>query len=277
MGKKMDKEVYPKRIEFGGCVVVVSRRGDGRFWLRWREGGGWKDTTRKDETGALAFAEDKVRKLARGTGEQWVRAGEAEALAALRRVAPGMELGRIVAEVAGAIEALGGDAGKLRAAADYYVQSGPGGVVDMTLHGALAVVRAEYDHSRGATRNTMRVSLDGMKRTMPEKGLAEVRREDVEKFVFEKGIGVRTSRNRLSQAGTFFGRCTALGFWPLARPLPTAAVKRPRLPDKAPEIFTPPQGARLLGKVREVCPRYFSYLMLAGWVGCRPSECLRLR
>jgi integrase len=225
----------------------------------------------------LGFAEEKVRKLARGTGERWVKAWEGEALEALRRVAGEMDLGRLVGELAGAVEILGGDPAKLREAASYYVSSGPGGVVDLTLYAALDVVRAEYDLSRGATRNTMRVALDGMRRLMTDGRLAEVGREDVERFVFEKGIGVRTSRNRLSQAGTFFGRCKALGFWPLARPLPTAAVKRPRLPDKAPEIFTPAQGKRLLAGVMKDCPRYFSYLLLAGWVGCRPSECLRLR
>ena len=277
--KKKTKEevVYPRRVGFEGAVVWVDRRGDGRFSLRWREGGEWKKTTRNGEEEAGSFAEQKVRRLARHTGEQWVRAGDGEALAALRAAAPGMELGTIVAEAAAALKVLGGDPEKLRAAAAYYVHSGPGGVEEMSLHEALAKVRAEYDLSRGATRNTMRVCMDGMKRTMPEKRLAEVTKEDVERFVFEKGIGVRTSRNRLSQAGTFFGRCRALGFWPLARPLPTAAVKRPRLPDVAPQVFTPAEGRKLLEAVMRTSPRYASYLTLAGWVGCRPSECLRLR
>jgi integrase len=276
--KKAEVEVvYPRRVGFEGAVVWVDKRGDGRFSLRWREGGAWKKTTRNEEGEALGFAEEKVRKLARGTGERWVKAWEGEALEALRRVAGEMDLGRLVGELAGSVEILGGDPARLREAASYYVSSGPGGVVDLTLYAALDVVRAEYDLSRGATRNTMRVALDGMRRLMGDGRLAEVTREEVEKFVFEKGIGVRTSRNRLSQAGTFFGRCKALGFWPLARPLPTAAVKRPRLPDKAPEIFTPVQGKRLLARVMTDCPRYFSYLLLAGWVGCRPSECLRLR
>lgn len=270
---------WPRRVVFEGAVVKVDKRADGRFSLRWREAGEWKRTTRGTEEEALQWAGEKARRMARGTGERWVRAGEAEALDALRGMAEkeGMEVGRLAGQVIGAMERLGG-AGRLGEAVDYFMTSGPGAVADSTLGEALAVVRAEYDHSRGATRNTMRVALDHMARLMPgEKRLAEVSREDVEKFVFEGGKSVRTVRNRLTQAGTFFGRCRALGLWPLARPLPTAAVKRPRLPDKAPEIFTPKQGKRFLARVAGDCPRYLTYLVMAGWVGCRPSECCKIR
>lgn len=277
--KKMGAgESYPRRVAFEGVGVMVDRRADGRFSIRWREGGAWKKTTRGTESDAMEWAAEKARKLARGTGERWVKAGEAEAMDALKSLAAaqGLDLGRMVSEMMAASERAG-SAGRLREAVDYYMVSGPGAVMDCTLAEALRIVRAEYDHSRGATRNTMRVALDHMGRLMPEKRLAEVTREDVERFVYEVGKSIRTARNRLTQAGTFFARCRTLGMWPEARPLPTAAVKRPRLPDKAPEIFTPTQGKRFLARVVKDCPRYLSYLVMAGWVGCRPSECCKIR
>lgn len=270
---------FPRRVVFEGAVVMVDKRADGRFSVRWREGGGWKKTTRGEEEGALAWAGEKVRKLARKTGERWVKASEGEALDALKTLASGegMELGRMVGEVLGAVKRVG-SVERLREAVDYFMVSGPGAVADCTLGEALKIVRAEYDHSRAATKNTMRVALDHMKRLMDgEKRLAAVSREDVEKFVFEAGKSTRTARNRLTQAGTFFTRCRTLGMWPLSRPFPTSAVKRPRLADKAPEIFTPSQGKRLLARVEKDFPRYLPYLVMAGWVGVRPSECVKVR
>lgn len=272
---------WPRRVGFDGAVVMVDKRADGRFSVRWREEGVWRRTTRAAEGVALSWAGEKARRLARGTGERWVRAGEAEAVDVLRGLArgeaAGWELGRLAAEVAGAVDRLGGVA-RLREAVDYFMVSGPGAVVVCSLGEALAVVRAEYDGSRAATRNTMRVALDHMRRVMdPEVRLADVSREMVEGFVFEGGRSVRTARNRLSQAGTFFSRCRELGFWPVARPLPTEAVRRPRLPDQAPVVFSPVEGEWLLAEVGRRCPRYLPYLVMAGWLGCRPSECLRVR
>lgn len=271
-------EAWPRRVRYEGAEVVMTLRGDGRISLRWREEGSWKRTTKGDLDVALGFAERKARELAGKMGMQWIRPGDAEGVEALRRLAvrASMSLGDVVSEVRAAAEVLGG-VRKLRAAAEYYAGSGPGSVAEIRLHEALALVRAEYDFSRGATRNTMHVAIDHMTRTMDDVPLAEVSKDEVEKFVFEKGKSVRTVRNRLSQAATFFGRCKALGFWPEVRPLPTVAIKRPRLPDKAPEIFLPHQGEKLLAAVRKECPRYLSYLIIAGWLGCRPSECMKLR
>jgi integrase len=269
---------FPRKVVFDGATVMVDKRADGRFSLRWREGGSWKKTTRNGEAEALSWAAEKARKLSRGTGERWIKAGEAEALDGLRAIAiaEGLDLGRVVAEVAGAAEALGG-LSRLREAAVYFMGSGTGAVLDLSFYQALDRVRAEYDFSRGATRNTMRVALDGMRRLIEDKRLSEITRADVEGFVFEPGRSIRTQRNRISQAGTFFVRCKLLDLWPAARALPTVAIKKPRLPDKAPEIFTPKEGKKLLAAVRKDCPRYVPYLILAGWLGCRPSECLRLR
>jgi integrase len=279
-GKKGGGKPAPEVIRFGAAAVKIHRKADGRLDLIWREEGRERRTTRADAGEARSFAERKVRELEGKSGRQWIAPGEAEALAALRDLAAaeGIGVGEFVGEIAAAVRALGkGGIRKLREAGAHYSESGAGSIVDRTLREALAIVRAEYDDARGATRSTMRTALDGMRRTMPERRLLEVTRLDVEAFVLEGGRAIRTIRNRHGQASTFFARCRALGFWPPSKPIPTVAVRRPRLPDKAPEIFTPAQGKRLLARVAKDCPRYLRYLVAAGWCGCRPSECVRIR
>lgn len=273
-------EVWPRKFEFGGAVVVVSMRGDGRFWLRWREGGAWKDTTRKAEGDALRFAEEKVRELARATGRRWVSPAEGEVLEALRRMASesGVEsVGDMVRVCGEALRALGG-VERLREAAEYFRSHGPAGVVEVSLHAAIDAVVGEYAKAPTATRATMRTAGEGLKRAVGDRDLLAVKREDLEPYVFAPGLSKRTVRNRLTQTTTFFARFAALGWWPLARPLPTVGMKRPRLDDVAPGIFSPSQMRRFLEKLRASEElRYLPYLLLAGWLGCRPSECLRLR
>ena len=248
--------------------------------MRWREGGGWKDTTRKDEGEALRFAEEKVRELARATGRRWVSPAEGEALEALRGLAREWEVegvGELVRVVAGSVRALGG-LDRLREAAEYFRSHGPAGVEEVTLHAAIDLVVAEYVKAPTATRATMKGAGEGFKRAVAERNLLQVKREDLDPYVFAAGLSKRTVRNRLTQTTTFFARFAALGWWPLARPLPTVGMKRPRLDDVAPGIFSPSQMKRFLKKVRaSEEKRYLPYLLIAGWLGCRPSECLRLR
>ena len=75
---------------------------------------------------------------------------------------------------------------------------------------------------------------------------------------------------------TFFRRAEALGWWPEGKRNPASAMKKPMLEDKVPEVFTPEQGAAIVRNVVEHLPQYLSYVLIAGWLGCRPSECLRL-
>jgi integrase len=275
-----DEETWPRKISFGGAVVVVSMRGDGRFWLRWREEGAWKDTTRKAEGDALQFAEEKVRELARATGRRWVSPAEGEALEALRRMTrdSGVEsVGDLVRVFGVALRALGG-VERLKEAAEYFRSHGPGGVEEVGFHAAVDAVVGEYSKAPTATRSTMRTAGEGLKGTVGDRNLLLVKREDLEPYVFAAGLSKRTVRNRLTQTTTFFARFAALGWWPLARPLPTVGMKRPRLDDVAPGIFSPAQMRRFLKKVMDSEEkRYLPYLLIAGWLGCRPSECLRLR
>jgi integrase len=271
---------WPRRIVFEGAEVAVEKRADGRFAVRWREGGAVRRTTKGTEEFALEWAGQKVRELARATGRRWVSPSEAEALEALRRMTRenGLEaVGDLVRVLGDALRALGG-VDRLREAAGYFRTHGPAGVEEVCFHAAVDLVVAEYSKAPTATRSTMTTAGNGLKRALADKNLLLVKREDLEPYVFAPGLSKRTIRNRLTQTTTFFARFAALGWWPMARPLPTVGMKRPRLDDVAPGIFSPSQMTRFLKKVRaseEI--RYLPYLLIAGWLGCRPSECLRLR
>lgn len=277
MAAKKKADGWPRSVGFGGAVVMVDKRADGRFSLRWREAGAWKRTTRNDEGAALEWAGEKVRRLARGTGERWVSPGEGEAMEVLRRLGGGMEVSRLVAEVAAAAEVLGG-VDRMRDAAEFFVNHGPGAVEVVTLGEAVRRVSLDYEKSAPATTATMETAFRGLKRILGEdRELVTVSRIEMEGWVLEEGKSKRTAVNRLGQGATFFNRCRELGLWPASRPIPTDGIRRPRLDDVAPGIFNPTEGKILLKKVVAECPRYLPYLVIAGWLGVRPSECLRLR
>jgi integrase len=53
-------------------------------------------------------------------------------------------------------------------------------------------------------------------------------------------------------------------------------IRKPTLPDEGKQIFTVDQGRELLAAARAEDLKLLTYLLIAGWIGLRPSEILRL-
>jgi integrase len=264
-------------VTYGAVVVRIYPRADGQVAVSWREDGVRKRTTRATLEGAQEFARKTARAIDAAAGRRWMTPAQAERMAWLERIAGGAEeVPGLLHDLERAVEVLGSP-GRIFAAADYFVSHGPAGVRAVSVHEAARAVLAEYDHSPKVTRATMRQALNALMDSLPDVPLTEVSREMLSAHVHKAGLGKRSVRNRLAQASTFFNRCRELGFWPAGRLIPTAGIKPPKLPDKAPGIFTPAHGKVMLRKTMADAPQYLTYLVTAGWLMCRPSECLRLR
>ncbi len=264
-------------VTYGTTTVRIDPRSDGRFAIYWREGGKAHRSTRAALEKARSFARDKARKLDASTGQRWITPAQSERLEWLEKIAGGQgEVSGLLREIERAVKVLG-SMELLGAAAEHYLSHGPAGVVSIGLHAAADQVLAEYDDSPPETRKTMKTALTDLKNSIPDCELTAVTREMIAAHVQRPGLSKRTVRNRLSQTSTFFNRCRELELWPHQRPIPTVSIKAPKLDDKAPGIFNPTEGKILLRKTLAENPQYLSYLVYAGWLMCRPSECLRLR
>lgn len=268
-------------VAFGAAVVKIYPRGDGAWIAAWREDGKRKVSSFSTEERVREFARRKARELDAASGQQWVSPARRERLAAFERLAGGEEeCGRLLAMLERCEEVLADVEGlaSLEQAARFYVSHGPAAVRrSMTLSQALEVLVAEYKAGRKITENTMRNEWKKFVRGREDVPLLEVTREMLEGYFDEQAWSARTRRNAQTRWATFFRRARDLELWPRERPLPTEAMKRTRKADKVPEVFTVAEGQALLAAVRKTCPRYLSYVLIAGWAGCRPSECTGLR
>ncbi len=266
-------------VTYGAGSVRLYERSDSRIALQWRDAGKTKDTTRRSWEIAFQFAKRKAKELDRASGAQWIHPARQERLAKLERLAGGEEgASDLLGTLERTLKLLDGDAGKLEAAARYFTTHGPKAVTRVvTLGEARGILLAEYDSARAATRTSMKnewkTFVDG-RENLP---LLEVTREMLVEHFAGRGWSDRTRKNAITRWATFFNRARELELWPRDRPIPTATMKPGRKVDKAPEIFTPAQGVKLLDAVGSECPRYLPYLLVAGWLGVRPSECLGLR
>ena len=271
-GKKGDLSV-----SYGNTTVRIYLRGDGQVALSWREDGRTRRTTRASLDAAREFGMQTARAIDAASGKRWITPTQSDRLGMMERIAGGAaEVPGFLQAVEGAVKVLGSYE-LLCAAANYYVSHGPAGVKNIRLHAAADLILAEYDDSPPETRKTMKNALSEMKSSIPDVLLTSVTREMVAAHVHKPGLAKRTVRNRLSQASTFFNRCRELELWPHQRSIPTVSIKAPKLDDTAPGIFNPTEGKILLRKTLEENPQYLTYLVVAGWLMCRPSECLRLR
>jgi len=265
-------------ISYGTAVVRLYVRSNGMVALSWREAGKTHKTTRATLAKAREFGKRKARELDAASGAQWVSPARQERLGALERIA-GSEDGMIalLAGVERAVRILGG-VEHIEDAARYYVTHGPRAVArQVTLGEAVALLVREYDAAPRITMLSMKNEWQKFSKEREWMPLLEVTREMLEEHFRAQKWSARTRRNAITRWATFFRRARELELWPRERPIPTEAIKRQKEADKAPEIFTPPQGKALFRKVMKDCPRYVPYLLLAGWCGVRPSECLRLR
>lgn len=266
-----------ENVKYGSAVVRLYARSDGGWAVAWREDGKNQRTTRATLERAREFGKRKARELDQASGAQWISPARQERLVMLERIAGGeVEAGEMILRMERAVRVLG-SAEAIEAAAQYYMTHGPRAVARVTTLGeAITMLLREYDQGARITQNSMRNEWQGFAVGREDLPLLEVSREMLEEYFRGKNWSARTRRNAITRWATFFRRARELELWPRERALPTDAIKRQKEVDVAPEIFTVLHGKILLAAVQRECPRYLSYLLLAGWCGVRPSECVRL-
>ena len=258
-------------VKYGGAEIRLYPRANGCCALKWHEDGKVMRTTRATVEKARDYAKRKVREMQQATGKEWVTPLRMERLAWLERLHP--DPGRLLAAVERAAECLG-DVERLEEAAEFFMKHGPPAVRNVTLCEAAEMVLLEV---HGRNKVDLHQELRTWRRLHPDFPLLEMTYERLVKHISLPGLAARSLRNRMARWTTFFRRCQVLGLWPEARPLPTKAMKRPRLADKAPVVFSPAEGKVLLAAVRKGAPEHLAFLLLGGWMGLRPSECGRLK
>jgi len=265
-------------FEFSGARVTLRKRGDGNLIACWREDGRMRKSSRADTDKTRAWARRKARELGMATGRQWISPAEGERLQWLERIAGGgaEAVTGLLADVEEARKLLAGR-GSLRDAVRCFLEHEPKTLQDARLGATVEKFVEFYEaHHPRMTVNGPKSELGHLARQAPGLRLTEVTAELLSNHVRRGAAAVRTVRNRISYWVLFFGWCRDHEIWPAGRRLPTAMVKKPKKLVKSPEIFTPRQGAMLLKTVREECPQHVGYVILAGWLGLRPSECVRV-
>jgi integrase len=284
MAAKGKAAEFPRTVKYGSGRVRIVRRSNGMFALSWREMGSTKQTTKATAAKALEFAEAKAMDLDAGDVRAWVSRGEGEILAAVNELAGTGEgaARRLVEDVRGAVKWLDGKA-DLTTAARWYAEHGPLKVERSTLGDAAARFLAEYDGGSKETRRTFGQEIDGfldaapMRRSM---AVLDLREADLLAWCHRKVRGsespaARTLANRITTWVTFLNRCRDWKMLP-AGDHAADVLRKPTIPDAGKEIFTVDQGRRLLAAVRKDEPKLEVYLLIAGWLGLRPSEIQRL-
>ncbi len=269
-----DREI----ITYGGSGVALHVRGDGRIALRWREDGKWKTTTRNDVEDARQWAKAKARALDSAAGAQWVTPAAKEQLEWLRRLAGGAEaVPALLSHLEAAKAALGGSLERTAEAAKWFASQGGGKLRHVTMPTAVVDFLHTYEKEHPSiTVRGVKSELTAFAKANPDLLLESVKPEMLAGHIARGGVSKRTMMNRHSYWTLFFNFAIAAHWWPRNAPTPVAAVKRKRPDKKSPAIFTPEEGAALLGAVSAREPQHLAYLLVAGWLGCRPFECQRL-
>lgn len=269
-------------VTYGGAVIRLYPRGNGNIALKWREAGEEKSTTRADEERARKWARLKARELADATGGRFVPHAHVERLDWLDRLAGGSEhTPALLATLESALQTLGGSRHSLTEAAAWYAKQGLAHTKAVTVAQATASFLAEYEvHHPLSTLSPIRSELRALAAAHGTLPVLDLDLPLLDALVRRGKPAKRTVRNRITHLTTFFNRGVPLGWWPEGRKPPSLSIKRPRPDDKAPPILTPHQGQQLLLAAAKGTPGQrkspLPYLLLAGWLGCRPSECLRL-
>ena len=269
-------------VTYGSASVKLYTRANGTVAISWSEKGSPGRTTRAKWAAAVEFANKKARELDAASGARWVTPASADRLAWLEKIAGGPEkTGRLLTHLEKAKEVLHGNLDELTAAAEWYVKFGPPAVHRRTLHEAVTGFIEELEaHHPSVTVRPIKATLKAFDRAHPGLDFLEVTHGMVDAHVrraTEKGPPQRrTIQNRISHFTQFFNRCEDLGWWPEGKKHPSAKIKRPRKIDKAPDIFTPEIGSAILQLVAAESIQHLPYLLIAGWLHCRPSECQRV-
>lgn len=265
-------------VSYGGTSIALNVRTDGRIALRWRENGKWKTTTRLELEDAKKWARVKARELDTATGAQWITPAAKEQLEWLRSIAGSPEaVPSLLSHVEAALAALNGTAGLLPEAARWYASQGGESMRSVTMKDAVKEFLVSYESKHPTiTVRGVKSELSAFAAKHPALPLAEVKAEALSAHIRRGGVANRTLRNRHSYWILFFNAAIAAHWWPRSAPPPIAGVKREKPIRKSPEIFTPEEGATLIRAVSAEAPHHLAYLLIAGWLGCRPFECQRL-
>jgi integrase len=268
-----EKEV----VSYGGSSVALHLRGNGLIALRWREDGKWRTTTRQTLEDAKKWARKKAFALDQASGAQWVTPAAKEQLEWLRRLAGGAEgVPGMLSHLEAAL-GVAKDAGRLAEAARWFMAQGGAEMQQVTVRVAVADFLGEYEKKHPAI--TVRGPRSEMKAFVVRHGgvmLEAITPGMLGEHIARGGAGKRTQQNRHAYWTLFFNWAVRGNRWPRATPPPIAHVTRKK-PDKvAPVVFLPEEGRKLLAAVSAKEPQHLAYLIIAGWLGCRPSECVRL-
>lgn len=263
-------------VSYGGTSIALHTRGDGRIALRWREDGKWKTTTRLEMEDAKKWARVKARELDTARGAQWVTPAAKEQLEWLRRLAGADGVAVLLSHVESAL-AVAKDAGRLAEAARWFMAQGGADIQHVTVKVAVADFLGEYEKKHPViTVQGPRSEMKAFAALHPEVLLEAITPAMLGEHILRGGAGKRTASNRHSYWTLFFNWAVRAHRWPRATPAPIANVTRKKPDKKAPEIFTPEEGRTLLAGVSAIAPQHLAYLIVAGWLGCRPFECQRL-
>lgn len=268
-------------VRYGNALIRIYPRANGMVAVAWREDGRQRRTTRADLEEAKEWARQKAKRMDQAVGGRWLPVARAERLEWLERLAGGPEeVGRLLADVEAARRLLG-PAGRLEEAARWFLAHGPPVAGRRTLAEAVAAFVAEYEeHHPSATTRSFKAELLALVRSHGELDLLEVSPALLSEHVRRGKVADRTVWNRVASWVTFFNRCAALQWWPEGRKNPASVVKRPPKAGAgavAPAVFSPEEGRAVLEVVERDMPQFLSFVLIAGWLGCRPSECQRLR
>lgn len=267
-------------VKYGGALARISRRGDGRFVVRWREARRGRSTTSMTQAGALKLAQAKVRELAGAAGSRMVSVVEAEAVAALQELAGSRSLAAVVDVLRDAVKRCDGLANVARAV-DAWLKAGHGRLDRGAVRGAVARFLALHARSSREHRAGLRKELEAFVTRFGDVAVCDLEVEMLTAWLArprEDGgeIGARFFNNRLASWKTFLNRCREWGMLARGEPHAAEVIKKRKEADPVPEIFSVAQAAQMVALIREREPQCLNYFVIGCWMGLRPFEMRRI-
>lgn len=263
-------------VTFGTAIVKIYARSDGKWSVKWREGRRGRSTTKTRKEDAVILAKATAKRLDGASGRQFVTAGEAELLQALKVAAGATSPFGWLEKVREAIGEAGG-VQELREAARDYAEAKRKRQGSRTFSELYDRLEAEYSkHQRNETWKTMRTELQRFRSELGDLAIEAISPEQVEEWCGRGTPAARTYNNRRAIWSAALGRAREVQWIdPNSRTAAEIAPKR-REPQKSPEIWTPDQGREILRLLRERSPDLVAYFALQCWAGLRPTEAQEL-
>lgn len=259
-------------VTFGNATVRVYQRGDGKWSVKWREGGRGRSTTKSKKEDALNEAKDQAKRLDGASGRQWVSTGEAELLRKVKRLAGERPAFAWVELVEDAIRMAGG-LKQLREAAKGFAQMKAKSVSSRTFADLYERLENEYrEHRRNETWKTVRTELKPFSREIGGLELAAITAEDVAGWCGRGTPSARTFNNRRTIWAAAFGRARELGWIDVNSRTAAEMVPKRREGQKSPSVWSPAEAASILKVLRRDAPDLVAYFAIQCWAGLRPSE-----